>query len=629
MATASVDFFQVAGTKPVTPGQATSAPSGASGAVEAFEQIVASLGGQAGIVPDGAVVAGAELSSVTAQSAKLLAPRPMVSADVEKAMTAGLLVDAAPVDGVPVDGILPPMTGSDVPAVPVEIEDVASEADDGAPDGIASTDGDGLEGDGDPTLLLAAAVPVPVVPVPVVISPKPATATGEGIEPITATPSAPVAAPELPVVPQPAGTIVPVDGEPVEPLIEGRAATAAPAPDQPVSKDQSGLVPAKDVAASAPQPQGNPAPAPAVTSVPIADADATEPSIVPVAGPVASAAPVQTRPAANVAASSTPAPADAAAIANAAGVTSVKGTTTPTANDQSAAPTTGAADEIVTATDAKPVAPVIAAPVAAKPVETVEMTATTAKAQAEAVAAIAPETPKPEAKDAKPVPSPAPQPVDAKAETDRPADVKSADQPQQTAKSEKPDDSQDKPVAQANDKPVSHADKNQTVQQMTDAKPTVVDAVARLNAQTQAQAAVAIPALAGEIASRVKKGSSRFEIRLDPQELGRVDVRVDIDKNGTVHSRLIVEKAETLELLKSDQRALERALTDAGFKTDQGSLSFSMRDDRGAQQQFQQQRALWESATQSPITEEEPARLAAETAYRAPPRADGGLDLRV
>ncbi len=637
MATASVDFFQVASTKPVNSGQATNASSGANGAIEAFEQIVASLAGQSEIVRDGAAVAaGAELSTVTAQSAKPVAPRPMVSADVEKAVTAGLLVEAVPVDGAPIDGALPPVTGSEIPTIPVvAIKDTASEADDGAPDDATSPNSDALLGGTDPAMLLAAAIPVPVVPVPVAAPPKPtAAATGEGVEPIGAAPILPVATPELPVVPQQAGSIVPMDNEPVAPLIEGRAATATPAPDLPVSNDQlvpakdSGLIPAKDNVASAPQSQPKPASAPVVTSAPSADANTTDPSIMPVAGPVASAAPVQTRPAANVATSSTPAPADAAAIANAAGVTTVKGTTTPAESDQPAAPTTAVTDQTATPTDTKSAAPAIEAPVAAKPVETATVTETTAKVQAEAVAAIAPEPPKPEVKEAKPAPAPAPQPVDAKAEADKPADVKSTDQPQLTAKNEKPDDSQDKPVAQANDKPVSHADKNQTVQQMTDAKPAAVDA-ARPTAQTQAQAAVAIPAVAGEIVSRMKKGSSRFEIRLDPPELGRVDVRVDIDKNGAVHSRLIVEKTETLELLKSDQRALERALADAGFKTDQGSLSFSMRDDRGAQQQFQQQRALWESASQSPVTEEEPARLAAETAYRAPPRADGGLDLRV
>jgi flagellar hook-length control protein FliK len=38
-----------------------------------------------------------------------------------------------------------------------------------------------------------------------------------------------------------------------------------------------------------------------------------------------------------------------------------------------------------------------------------------------------------------------------------------------------------------------------------------------------------------------------------------------------------VDNRDTLELLKSDARGLERALRDAGLKADSGNLSFSLR----------------------------------------------------
>ena len=84
--------------------------------------------------------------------------------------------------------------------------------------------------------------------------------------------------------------------------------------------------------------------------------------------------------------------------------------------------------------------------------------------------------------------------------------------------------------------------------------------------------------LALEIAVSAKSGKSRFEIRLDPADLGRIDVRIDVDRNGQVTSHLTVEKPETLSMLRQDAPQLQRALDDAGLRTGNGGLQFSLRD---------------------------------------------------
>ena len=84
--------------------------------------------------------------------------------------------------------------------------------------------------------------------------------------------------------------------------------------------------------------------------------------------------------------------------------------------------------------------------------------------------------------------------------------------------------------------------------------------------------------LAVEIAASVKSGKSSFEIRLDPADLGRIDVRIDIDSNGQMTSHLTVEKPETLSMLQQDAPQLQRALDDAGLKTGDNGLQFSLRD---------------------------------------------------
>ncbi len=99
-----------------------------------------------------------------------------------------------------------------------------------------------------------------------------------------------------------------------------------------------------------------------------------------------------------------------------------------------------------------------------------------------------------------------------------------------------------------------------------------------LTATAATNAAVPLGGVAVEIAANVKSGKSSFEIRLDPADLGRIDVRVQIDQNGQVTSHLTVEKPETLSMLRQDAPQLQQALNDAGLKTDSGGLQFSLRD---------------------------------------------------
>lgn len=136
---------------------------------------------------------------------------------------------------------------------------------------------------------------------------------------------------------------------------------------------------------------------------------------------------------------------------------------------------------------------------------------------------------------------------------------------------------------------------------------------------------VALESLAVEIATRAQAGNTRFEIRLDPPELGRIDVRLDIDRSGQVTSRLLVERAETLDVLRRDAHQLERALQDAGLKTSDNALQFSLRDqafaDRNGRGESGQQHGMIEDA-------ELPSSEALPVIYGLTLR-DGSIDIRV
>ena len=86
-----------------------------------------------------------------------------------------------------------------------------------------------------------------------------------------------------------------------------------------------------------------------------------------------------------------------------------------------------------------------------------------------------------------------------------------------------------------------------------------------------------LPQIAIEMARQVGDGNTRFQIRLDPPELGRIDVRLEIDKGGQVLARLTVEKSETLDLMQRDQRALQQALQQAGLDSSKTNLEFSLK----------------------------------------------------
>ncbi len=152
---------------------------------------------------------------------------------------------------------------------------------------------------------------------------------------------------------------------------------------------------------------------------------------------------------------------------------------------------------------------------------------------------------------------------------------------------------------------------------------------AQFTAVPAANLAVPIGGLAVEIAANVQIGRSRFDIRLDPPELGRIDVRLDVDRNGQVTSHLIVEKSATLDLLRRDAQQLERALQDAGLKTSDNGLQFSLRDQQ-QQAGRNDDNGSQRNAQRLVVAEEEA--IAAETAGRSYGRMAaqrGGIDIRV
>jgi flagellar hook-length control protein FliK len=83
--------------------------------------------------------------------------------------------------------------------------------------------------------------------------------------------------------------------------------------------------------------------------------------------------------------------------------------------------------------------------------------------------------------------------------------------------------------------------------------------------------------LAVAIAAKSVAGSKTFDIRLDPPELGRVDVHLTVDNDSKVQATVVADHPHTLELLQRGSQDLERALKDAGLSLSNNSLNFSLK----------------------------------------------------
>ncbi len=136
--------------------------------------------------------------------------------------------------------------------------------------------------------------------------------------------------------------------------------------------------------------------------------------------------------------------------------------------------------------------------------------------------------------------------------------------------------------------------------------------------------------IAAQIQRKLEGRSTRFEIALRPDELGRVDVKLDIDSEGRLAARLAFDNPAAATDLRGRADELRRQLEDAGFHLADDAFEFAERDsgsnafDRGQDARDGQNRAF--SAA---------ARLNAETDAAQPPRWMGltlspsGVDMKV
>ncbi|MEQ8813737.1 MAG: flagellar hook-length control protein FliK [Thalassobaculum sp.] len=144
-----------------------------------------------------------------------------------------------------------------------------------------------------------------------------------------------------------------------------------------------------------------------------------------------------------------------------------------------------------------------------------------------------------------------------------------------------------------------------------------------------ALASTAVGQVAMKLAGTAADGGGRVTIRLNPEELGKVDVKLEFSRDGSVRALISAERPETLDMLQRDARVLDKALQEAGLKTDQNSLQFNLQGGNGqpAGRDDQQTAKLDREPTGGPDNAHDDEVDTASLPDAGGVRADGSYDL--
>jgi flagellar hook-length control protein FliK len=135
-----------------------------------------------------------------------------------------------------------------------------------------------------------------------------------------------------------------------------------------------------------------------------------------------------------------------------------------------------------------------------------------------------------------------------------------------------------------------------------------------------------------QLSKSLKDGADTLSLQLHPTDLGRVDVKLEM-QNGQVKAMVTADRPETLQMLKNDASTLQQSLSNAGLSTDANSLSFEL---RGEQQQQREQRQTAQNSANGFSNDDETsedeladAALASAAAARQVTGGGSGIDIKV
>ena len=79
------------------------------------------------------------------------------------------------------------------------------------------------------------------------------------------------------------------------------------------------------------------------------------------------------------------------------------------------------------------------------------------------------------------------------------------------------------------------------------------------------------------VMARLQSGATQFTLRLDPVDLGRVEVKMTFDAQGRIGLHIEAEQGAALDALAREVRVLERAFSDIGLRISEDGIRFSLK----------------------------------------------------
>jgi len=132
------------------------------------------------------------------------------------------------------------------------------------------------------------------------------------------------------------------------------------------------------------------------------------------------------------------------------------------------------------------------------------------------------------------------------------------------------------------------------------------------------------------IRQNIQSGIDKVVIQLEPIELGRVEVQMDVSSDGLTSITITAETRDALDALQRDARILQKALQDVGIETDAGQMEFNLKQSpfQQAQDDARDQKGSGGAFGQDDIEGTETIEPAAATALYSVQVSDG-LDIKV
>ena len=143
-----------------------------------------------------------------------------------------------------------------------------------------------------------------------------------------------------------------------------------------------------------------------------------------------------------------------------------------------------------------------------------------------------------------------------------------------------------------------------------------------------------VAGLVDHIVSKFDGATTRFDVELHPQDLGRVDVRLEVGASGQISAAMSFDNPQAAAEMRARSADLQKALENAGFNLN-GGLSFDVAGDRsqggsrnpGSEPGLAQRSRALETATSAAADLADAAMINSRGAYGA--RPDRGVDIRI